>query len=429
MIGISKKLLHQSTLLLLSGLISQTAMGEDRALNWPQWRGPTSNAYLDSTKYPKQLSLEENLVWAVELPGEGSSTPIVWEGNIYLTCVYEGQDTICCLDSNGEIVWQQELGESRGAKHRTATGANPSPTTDGEHVYAYFKSGLLVAYTMDGQEVWRVNLQSKFGEDTLWWDLGTSPVLTTDGVLIAVMQTGESYLVSFDKATGEVVWKVDRNFSTPEESDQAYTTPILTTIDKKSVIVIFGADHLTGTDPETGSELFAIEGFNPDSKGMWRSIASPTISDEQIIVPFGRGNYVSRVNLSNCLNGSTNPIVWTKEAVGSDTPSPVIRGNEVYVLGDKGVVTCLDFLKGEIIWSERLPRSRNKCFSSPLLLGNLLYCFRENGIGHVLDVDAEGKVISTIDLEDSIVAQPIPYGEEMILIRTRKKLHLFGTSK
>ena len=304
--------------------------------------------------------------------------------------------------------------------------ANPSLVTDGKHLYAYFKSGLLASITMEGEIAWSVNLQLEFGKDTLWWDLGTSPVLTSEGVLIAVMQTGESYLVTFEKMTGEVLWKVDRNFSTPEESDQAYTTPIVTTLNGKQVIVIFGADRLTGTDPKSGAELFVVEGFNPDARKMWRSIASPALFGQYVVVPYGRGNYVSGVSLFDCLAKTDNPILWTQEGIGSDTPTPVVRGNEVFVLGDKGTITCLDLKSGDISWSSRLPRSRTKCFSSPLLLGNRMYCFREDGVGHVIDIQAEGEVLSTVDLEDSIVAQPIPYQDSMILVRTRQYLYLFG---
>lgn len=395
-------------------------------LNWNQWRGPDSNAYVESDGYPQQLSLEDNLRWKIELPGEGSSTPISWQGKIYLTSIIESKDVVCCLNAKGDLLWQKELGSSRNAKHRTATGANPSMVTDGEQVYAYFKSGLLAAITMGGDVAWSLNLQSEFGKDTLWWDLGTSPVLTSEGVLIAVMQTGGSYLITLDKQTGDVVWKVDRNFSTPEESDQAYTTPIVTSLSGKEVVVVFGADHLTGTDPKSGSELFAIKGFNPDERRMWRSIASPTVLGDYAVVPYGRGNYISGVSLSDCLSKTESPILWTQEGIGSDTPSPVIRGNQAYILGDKGTITCMDIRTGEVAWSSKLPRSRTKCFSSPLLLGGLLYCFRENGIGHIVDTQAEGEILSTVDLDDSIVAQPIPYGDKMVLVRTRKNLYLFG---
>ena len=75
-------------------------------------------------------------------------------------------------------------------KHKKATGCNSSPVTDGDHVWVYFKSGELACLSLtDGAIVWRTNLQEQFGEDTLWWDLGTSPVLTQKAVVVAVMQT------------------------------------------------------------------------------------------------------------------------------------------------------------------------------------------------------------------------------------------------
>ena len=92
---------------------------------------------------------------------------------------------------------------------------------------SYFKSGTLACLDFDGNELWQMNLQDKYGKDTLWWDLGTSPVLAGDRVVIAVMQAGDSYLVALDLATGEEAWKQKRQYERPEESDQRYTTPQL----------------------------------------------------------------------------------------------------------------------------------------------------------------------------------------------------------
>ena len=141
-----------------------------------------------------------------DLPGKGASTPVVWGNRIVLTCAIDGKNGVLCLDLEGQPVWQKTIGAEKAGKHVKATGCNPSATTDGKHVYVYFKSGDLACLDFAGKIVWQHNLQELFGEDTLWWDLGTSPVLTRDNVVVAVMHSGPSYLVAFDKASGKQAW-------------------------------------------------------------------------------------------------------------------------------------------------------------------------------------------------------------------------------
>ena len=202
-----------------------------RSDNWPNWRGPGLDGVAGGIGYatswkaevPDEQAAAENVLWRVKLPGLGASTPAVWGDAVIVTCAIDGKDAVICLDRTGQEVWRRELGAERPGKHKKATGSNPSPVTDGKHVWVYFKSGELVCLEIArGAVVWKTNLQERFGEDTLWWDLGTSPVLTEKAVVVAVMQTGPSYLVAFDRVTGELLWKHDRMLGAPEEAAQSY---------------------------------------------------------------------------------------------------------------------------------------------------------------------------------------------------------------
>ena len=166
--------------------------------NWPQWRGPEMSGTAPGTGYPVKWSTDrENVVWRYELPGIGASTPAIWGDRILLTCESGGMNAALCLDRAGKKQWEVTLDRERAARNRGASGSNPSPATDGEHVFVYYKSGMLACLDMEGNVVWKKNLQELYGEDTLWWDLGTSPVLTKKLVVIACMQTGGSYLAGF----------------------------------------------------------------------------------------------------------------------------------------------------------------------------------------------------------------------------------------
>ncbi|WP_425395999.1 PQQ-binding-like beta-propeller repeat protein [Aeoliella sp.] len=388
--------------------------------DWPEWRGPDANMVAPPGEYPVEFGPGQNCLWQIDLGGVGASTPIVSDDAIFVSLTQDGQDTAASFDLEGNERWRVELGEARAGKNRAATGSNSSPVTDGENVVFYFKSGLVVCLTTDGKELWRENLQEKYGPDTLWWDLGTSPVLTSAGVCIAVMQEGDSYLVTLDLENGDEVWKTKRQYRRPRESDQSYTTPTVIDNNGQETIVTFGADHLTGHDAKTGKLLWDREGFNPEEKGMWRVIASATIADGLAVVPFGRAEFVTAVPLSD--DGEPK---WQQRGVGSDVPSPVVADGKVFLLGDRGEVACLDFESGDVLWEDRLPRGRDKYYSSPLLAGGNLYCLRQDGMLFVVSAGDEFQLVAENDLGDESVATPIPV-DGTLLVRTRNRLFRFG---
>lgn len=394
--------------------------------NWPEWRGPNANAVAPPGNYPVEFSPTKNLVWEVDLGGEGASTPVVWGDAIYVTLSADGNDIAASYDLDGNERWRKVLGKSRAGKHRNATGSNSSPVTDGEHVVVYFKSGLVACLATSGEEQWRVNLQEEYGPDTLWWDLGTSPVLTSAGMCIAVMQEGDSYLVTLDLENGNEVWKTRRQYQRPEESDQAYTTPSVVDINGRETIVTFGADHLTGHDATSGDLLWARGGFNPDDKGMWRVIASPTVADDVAVVPFGRANFFTAVPLQHVNRSTGFPArLWEKQGIGADVPSPIVADGKVYLLGDRGEVSCLDLKTGDVLWQGKLPRSKDNYYSSPLLAGGNLYCLRQDGMLYVASTDGDFEILAENDLGDESVATPVPV-DDTLLVRTRNKLFRFG---
>jgi outer membrane protein assembly factor BamB len=274
------------------GVMPQWVCGAE---NWPQWRGPQATGVAEPGDYPVKFSSTEGVEWKVDLPGRGTSTPAVWGDRIFVTSPIDGEDGVLCYDMHGKELWRKKLGKERTGKHGNATGSNSSPTTDGKSVVVYFKSGTLACFGMDGSEKWKLNLQDKYGKDTLWWDLGTSPVIHGDQVIVAVVQTGDAYLVALDINTGKQIWKTKRQYDCPVECDQSYSTPQIVKSDGRDVIVTWGADHLTGHDAADGKLLWECGGFNPKDEGNWRTIASPSVSDGVAIVPHGRGDLLTAV--------------------------------------------------------------------------------------------------------------------------------------
>lgn len=396
------------------------------AATWPGWRGPSSQGVAPEGTYPIRWTESENVAWKAALPGAAGSTPAVTADRIFVTSPKEGQNALLCFSRGGELLWETTIGAERPGKHKKGSGANPSPTTDGQRVYVYFKSGDLAAVDFQGNIVWRTNLQQRFGPDDLWWDLGTSPVLTSRHLVVAVMQTENSYLAAFDPVSGDLAWKVDRNLGAPEEAAQSYSTPVVVEHNGQEQIVVLGADHCTCHAAEDGRELWRVGGLNPTQNHYFRSIAGPVVCDGVVIAPYARGETVTGIRLGGSGDVSRSHVLWHLNDAGADVPTPAAANGRFYVLRDKaGEVVCRDVDTAEVVWSRSLPRNRNSYSASPILAGGRLYCTREDGVTFVLNA-ATGEIEAENPLGDEFtVASPVCL-DGQILLRTFEHLYCIG---
>ena len=400
------------------------------AQNWPQWRGPDNNGVAAPGHYPVMFTSTNGLLWKAVLPGKGGSTPVVWGDRIALTSgVGEGTnglDGVLCFDFSGKQRWQVTFGRQRPGKHRRGSGSCPSPVTDGKTLFVYFKSGTLAALDFDGTVLWRINLQERYGQDTLWWDLGTSPVLVDEKLIVAVLHEDHSYVVALNPKNGHEVWKVDRNFSCKEENGQSYATPVVTTQNGRTVLLLWGADHLTGHDAATGEALWQCGGFNPDNKANWRNIASPAVSRGIAIVPYGREQYVAGIKTEGHGDITASARLWEKRGIGTDSATPIAFGGLAYLVNFKGRVWCLDIQTGETRWTSVLPGGKGVFYSSPVLDGNNLYFCREDGSVYIARIGPTGlQMVNETRFNDVFIASPVLVRDRLFL-RGEKYLYCVG---
>lgn len=395
--------------------------------NWPSWRGVTQTG---ATHSHVPLSLDESLSWKTELPGRGCSTPIVWGNQIIITTEIGEEDGVIAYDWSGKELWRTTIGTLRsGRGKRVGSGANSSPVTDGTTVFAYFKSGNFAALDFDGKVLWKTNLEKEYGEDKLWWDKGTSPVLTRENVMVAIMQTeGDSFLISFDKETGKEVWKTRRDYETEPESGDAYTSPQVLDIDGIETIVAWGANHLTGHNAKNGKLLWEVDGFNPNNEKYWRVIASAVISDEVAVVPYARGDSIAGIGLSD--NTREKSWLWKRDEMGSDSSTPIAIDGKVIILKDsgptRGRITCLDISSGETLWESTLPKSAKIFYASPVLANDILCIVREDGNIFTARVTDSGLAdVKEYPLLESVIASPVIVNGKL-LIRSDQNLYCFA---
>jgi outer membrane protein assembly factor BamB len=262
----------------------------------------------------------------------------------------------------------------------------------------------------------------------LWWDLGTSPVLTKDCVVIAVMESGPSYLAAFDKKSGEEKYKADRNLGAPSEAAQSYSTPVVVTRNGLEMLIVLGADHVTAHDAATGKELWRIGGLNPTKQMFYRSIASAVVTNDMVIAPYARAKTITGIRLGGSGDVTQSHVVWTKEGLGTDVPTPAAVDGKVYVCGDRGEVACLDAASGETLWEGKLEKKNIPYSSSPLIADGKIYLTREDGTTFVVEQGKEFKLLETNEikgLDGEVVATPVAV-DGQILLRTPKHLYCFG---
>lgn len=415
----------KETTIFVSLLASGVALAEVQR-DWPHWRGPLNNGSTEFGEYPVNFDAN-NVLWKVSLPGKGCSTPIVLNGTIYLTAPVNGNDAVFSFGWTGKETWRTTFDAQDPGKHRNGSGCNASPVTDGSGIFVYFKSGTLAAVELDGSVRWKTNIVERFGKDTLFWDHGISPVVTERYVIMARLHHGESWLAAFNKSSGQMAWKVARNYSTPTEGDHGYATPLVLQYNGREAVLVWGAEHLTVHDSADGRILWSCGNFNPDTHKLWPAIATPVIVDDLAVVPFGRNDRrqprLHGIRLGGSGDVTATNRVWKREDVGTFVPTPVAYKGRVYLVRDRGEVECIDPQTGKTIWSGAFPKNRASYYASPLIAAGNLYAAREDGIVFVAALTTDTfELLAENDMGEPVIGSPVPASNRIFI---RGENHLF----
>lgn len=394
--------------------------------DWRTWRGPLDSGSLEQGNFPVNFGAEKYL-WRAELPGKGCSTPIVLSGKIYVTAPVDGRDALMCYNLDGKEQWRTVFGQEDAGKHRNGSGCNASPAADDSTVFVYFKSGTLAAVELDGNVRWKTDLVERFGKVNLFWDHGTSPVLTEKYVVLARMHQGESWLAAFDKLTGELAWKVARNYSTPVEGDHGYTTPLVLHYQGRESILVWGAEHLTLHNATDGQVSWSCGNFNPEGHKLWPAIATPVIVGDMIVVAHGRNDRgiprLHGIRLAGSGDVTSTSHVWQRDDVGTFVPTPALYQGRLILVRDRGEVACLNPATGKTVWEGAFPKHRTNYYASPLVAGDTLYAPREDGAVFVARLKNDRlELLSENDMAEPVISSPVPCSNRLLI---RGEQHLF----
>ena len=405
--------------------------------NWPHWRGPTRDGVSAETGLPVKWSATEGVAWKLPLPAYSGSTPIIWGDLIFLsmaTASAAGELELWAVDrSKQAVAWKRPIA---GGNHieRKQNMSSPSPVTDGQHVWVMTGVGILKSFDFAGKELWSRDIQTDYGRFGLNWGYASSPLLHGDALFVQVlhgMKTDDpSYVLRIDKATGKTVWRVERPTHAQRESPDSYTTPALLQYEGKTEIVISGGDAVTGHDPATGKELWRVDGLNPQNRGDYRIVASPTVMSGLIVSP-SRNNPLTAIRPGGSGNITGTHIAWQFDR-GPDVPSPVSDGKLVYVVNETGVVYCLDLKTGQTIYGpERLPSDFYS--ASPILADGKIYVTGETtGTTTVFRAGAKFEILASNSFGDGcspFCLSTVAISQGQLFIRSSANLWVIGERK
>lgn len=426
------RLLTSATILLA------TSLGQALAVEntWPNWRGPQGNGISQEASPPVHWSPDENILWKLPLPGPAGATPVVWGERIFLTSVGENKDDLLllCVDTSGKLLWTRKVGDGNEVvRGDEGNFASPSPSTDGEHVWVFMANGLLACYDIDGNEVWKKDLQQEYGAFDIQFGLSSSPLLDGDRLYVQLIHgpwndnPHKGLIVALDKKTGSEIWKHERATDAIDECKHSYTSPVMYEDANQRFLVTHGADYCIAHRLEDGSEIWRCGNLNPKNKynNTLRFVASPACGPGLIVVPTAKkGKVVGiRPHGKGDVTDSQQFIAWTYPRNTPDVPSPLIHDGLVYLCRENGNLLTLDGATGEQIYENRTTRDRHR--ASPVFAGGNIYLTARNGQITVVRAGRDFEIVSKNNLGEPITASPV-FVDGRLYLRTLKSLYAIG---
>lgn len=387
------------------------------AENWSQFRGPEGRGHVEEIGVPVRWS-ESDIRWRVELGGIGQSSPVIWGNRIFLTSA-ENRGKIrrvICLDkSDGRLLWEREIScENPEQVHEMNSWATPTCATDGERVFAFFGSAGLHSFDMEGKPLWSKNLGTFPGP----WGVAASPVILDDLVVQNTDAEGESYLVAFDKETGEERWRTRR----PDNQRGGWNTPTLIELDGRRELLVNGEKGIHAYDPVSGKEQWFCRGFNG------RGTPTPEWAHGLVIVVNGQAGDVYAVKPGGSGDVTDSRMAWhSPRRGGRDLPSPMVIGNFLFITSMSGIASMYEARSGKLLWTERLEGNFS---ASPLEANGLIYIHNEDGLTYVIKPDHSLNVVAKNALGDrsgEIFRAAITPDDGRLYIRSSSALYCLDT--
>jgi outer membrane protein assembly factor BamB len=417
--------------------------------DWPQWRGPGGLGVSTGKGLPTDWSPTRNISWKTAIPGRGLSSPVVWGDRVFLTTSIEGDPVpgrkapvhlgfdrkpgyvhpdsvgvdrlhtlkVLAIDaSSGRIVWERTAfdGMMYDDRHRKNTYASSTVATDGRLVYAFFESAGLYCYDFDGKLRWGVSLG---GIAKAGLGPGTSPVLHEDLIILQCDQEmGDgSFIVALDRRTGREVWRAERT------NRRSWATPLLVGVAGRVELIALAAEAVIAYDPATGRERWRANGV--------QSHPIPSAVAGHGLVFATAGSQAKRA-LAIRLGGSGDltdspHVVWQYAKGTAYVPSPILYGAYLYLMTDKGLLTCLEARTGRVLYEGGRVPVPATFTASPVAFGDRLLLTSEDGDTFIIKGGPRHEVLGTSSVGEPVYASPA-LARGRVFIRGERHLFAIG---
>lgn len=391
------------------------------AADWTEFRGPQGNGISGETGLPVTWSKDEHVAWRSEVPGKGWSSPILLKGRIYLTTAVpldqpeNGQSlrTLCLDALSGGIVWNKEcfiMDGKRSVKiHGKNSYASPTPLTDGKRIFVHFGTHGTGCLDLDGNILWS-NTELVYNHVH---GSGGSPVLVGNRLILSCDGGDQQFVVALNANTGKIDWKTSR--TEPDAPKKfAFTTPLALTIAGKTQIISPGPGAVCSYDAESGEEIWKVK-YNGYSV-----IPKPVFGHGMVFVCTG---YDRPTLLAIRPDGkgdvTDSHVTWKLEKAVPHSASLLLLENELYLISDAGVATCLDAATGHQLWQHRVGGNFS---ASPIFADQKIYLQDEKGKATVFKPGSSFEEIAQNDLGEPTLAS-YAIGDGALFIRTESALY------
>jgi outer membrane protein assembly factor BamB len=378
--------------------------------DWPQFRGPTGQGVSDEHNLPLTWTETKNVRWKTAIPGRGWSSPVIQGDRIWLTTATEEGRSLraIAVDVNtGAIQKDVELFRLKSPKLLNAKNsfASPTPVIEGDRVYLHFGAYGTACITQSGAIVWKTKLEYDNGQH----GPGGSPVLYDDLLIVSCDGLEQQFVVALDKATGKVRWKKMR------EGYQAYTTPLVVSLAGGDQVISPGAFQAIAYEPRSGKEIWRVkyaEGFS--------NVPRPVYGNDLIFICTGfQEPSLLAVRLDGHGDVTKSKIVWKLDRGIPRTSSPLLVGNELYIVSDNGIATCIDAQTGAELWRARLNGNYS---ASPIYADGRIYFLSEEGESIVIAPGRQLKHLATNQLDGPTLAS-MAVSHSSLFIRSATHLY------
>lgn len=403
-------------------LFSLMACFSVTAQDWNEFRGLNGVGHAEFKNVPTEWSDDSsNIVWKTSLPGLGWSSPVISKTDIWLTTAEEdsGKLSVLKLDlKTGKLVDSIVVFEKKlGKIHKKNSHASPSAIIDGDLLFVHFGEHGTACLKSSGEIVWKKNF--KYGH---FHGPGGSPIIHKDKVIISCDGGDAQFLVALNKMTGDEIWRTKKKhihparFSGGKMKAISFSTPSLRTVNGKTEVICPGADHIAGFDPDTGVEKWwaAYDGYSV--------VPRPVFFEDMV---FYASSYNSPVLYGLKLGGTgeiTDKVAWETKKGAPHNPTPIVVGEEIYVVSDRGVAQCMDAKSGKVHWQKRLGKAYS---ASPIYVDGHIFFQDEFGETIVIKPGKTFEQVAKNRVTGRTLATPVPI-DSGLLIRTDKYLVRFG---